>query len=100
MLWIKYLLKDLGYINCQPMKLFCDNQVARAIAHNPVQHDITKHVEIDRVFIKEKIDGRIIEILHIRTKSQIVDILTKAVSRHVFERFLFKLGMCDIYSPT
>lgn len=27
---------------------------ARDIAHNPVQHDCTKHVEVDRFFIKEK----------------------------------------------
>ena len=99
-LWIRHLLNDLGFTNCQPLKLFCDNQAARAIAHNPVQHDRTKHVEIDRFFIKEKIDDKIIEIPHIRTENQIADILTKAVSKLVFERFLSKLGMCDIYSPT
>ena len=28
-----------------------------SVAHNPAQHDQTKHVEIDRHFIKEKIEG-------------------------------------------
>ena len=39
------------------MKLFCDNKAACDIAHNPMQHDRTKHVEVDRFFIKEKLDN-------------------------------------------
>jgi hypothetical protein len=34
------------------MDMFCDNKVAIAIAHNPIWHNRTKHVEIDRHFIK------------------------------------------------
>ena len=30
-----------------PMKLYCDNKTMINIAHNPIQHDRTKHVEID-----------------------------------------------------
>ena len=29
------------------MKLYCDNKSAKDIADNPVQHDRTKHVEVD-----------------------------------------------------
>jgi hypothetical protein len=32
--------------------LFCDNKAAIDISHNHVQHDRTKHVEVDRHFIK------------------------------------------------
>ena len=31
-------------IDQQPIRLFCDNQVAINIAKNPVHHDRTKHV--------------------------------------------------------
>lgn len=41
----------------KPMKLFCDNKPTISIAHYPVQHDRTKHVEIDCHFIKEKLEG-------------------------------------------
>ncbi|RVW20457.1 hypothetical protein CK203_116204 [Vitis vinifera] len=70
------------------------------IAHNPVQHDRTKHVEVDRFFIKEKLDDKIVELPKIRLEDQLVDILTKAISSQVFSKFLDKLGMCDIYAPT
>jgi len=35
------------------MKSYCDNKAVISIAQNPVQHDRTKHVEIDRHFIKK-----------------------------------------------
>ncbi|WJZ81639.1 hypothetical protein VitviT2T_001472 [Vitis vinifera] len=64
-LWLRLLLQDLGYLSSQPIRLFCDNKAACDIAHNPVQHDRTKHVEVDRFFIKEKLDDKIMELLKI-----------------------------------
>ncbi|RVW95967.1 Retrovirus-related Pol polyprotein from transposon RE1 [Vitis vinifera] len=52
----------------QPIRLFCDNKAACDIAHNPVQHDHTKHVEVDRFFIKEKLDDKIVELPKIHQK--------------------------------
>ena len=57
-------------------------------------------MEVDRFFIKEKLDQKIVEFPKIRTEDQLADILTKAVSSRVFSMFLGKLGMCDIYAPT
>ena len=57
-------------------------------------------MEVDRFFIKEKLDEKIIELPKIRSEDQLADILTKAVSSRVFSKFLGKLSMCDIYVPT
>ncbi|KAL6347512.1 hypothetical protein AAG906_026034 [Vitis piasezkii] len=76
------------------------NVVARSSAEFRVQHDRTKHVEVDRFFIKEKLDDKIVELPKIRLEDQLADILTKTVSSQVFSKFLDKLGMCDIYAPT
>ncbi|RVX13196.1 Retrovirus-related Pol polyprotein from transposon RE1 [Vitis vinifera] len=89
-----------SYLSKQPIRLFCDNKAACDIAHNPVQHDRTKHVEVDRFFIKEKLDDKIVKLPKILSEYQLADILTKAVSSQVFSKFLDKLGMCDIYAPT
>lgn len=56
-IWLNRVLKELKIPTTAPMKLYCDNQAAISIAHNPVHHDRTKHVEVDRHFIKEKIDN-------------------------------------------
>ena len=69
-------------------------------AHDPVQHDRTKHVEVDRLFIKEKLNDKIVELSNIRSEDQLANSLTKAVSSQVFSEFLDKLGMCDIFAPT
>ena len=52
LLWLKKLLAEVGVAPSFEMNLFCDNKAAIAISHNPVQHDRTKHVEVDRNFIK------------------------------------------------
>ena len=91
---------DLGHLPRQLIRLYCDNKAACDIAYNLVQHDRTKHVEVDRFFIKEKLDEKIVELPKIRSKDQLADILTQAVSSRVFSKFLGNLGMCDIYAPT
>ena len=63
------------------MKLFYDNKSVISTANNPVQHDRTKHVEIDRHFIKEKLESGVICIPFITIGQQIIDVLTKSLSR-------------------
>ncbi|RVX05607.1 Retrovirus-related Pol polyprotein from transposon RE2 [Vitis vinifera] len=46
-LWLRLLLQDLGYLSRQPIRLFCDNKATCDIAHNPIQDDCTKHVDVD-----------------------------------------------------
>ena len=60
LLWVKIILEDLKVQWSNPMKLYCDNKSAINIAHNPMQHDQTKHIEIDMHFIKEKLDSGLI----------------------------------------
>ncbi|CAJ2646885.1 unnamed protein product [Trifolium pratense] len=59
-LWIHRVLEELKMKIELPLKLYSDSKAAISIAHNPVQHDRTKHIEIDRHFIKEKLDAGII----------------------------------------
>ncbi|RDY08125.1 Copia protein, partial [Mucuna pruriens] len=71
--WMKIILNDLKVKYKGPMKLFCNNNLAISIAHNPVQHDRTKHIEIDRHFIKEKLNSGLIVTKHVPTRLQVVD---------------------------
>ncbi|KAL0451457.1 UNVERIFIED_CONTAM: Retrovirus-related Pol polyprotein from transposon RE2 [Sesamum latifolium] len=100
LLWIRNLMQDLNIKQDNLMRLYCDNRAACNIAHNPIQHDRTKHVEIDRHFIKEKLEAKLIEVPHVRSQDQLADVLTKAVSNQVFYNCLEKLRMSDIYAPT
>jgi len=77
LLWIRNLMQELLVEQTNAMKLYCDSKAACDIAHNLVQHDRTKHVEVDRYFIKEKLEEKIIKVLHIRSQEQFANILTK-----------------------
>ncbi|RDY11919.1 Copia protein, partial [Mucuna pruriens] len=90
------ILDDLKVKYERPIKLFCDNNSAISIAHNPVQLDRTKHIEIDRHFIKEKLDSGIIVTTHIPTRLQVADVFTKGLLATRFQELNDKLGMIDI----
>lgn len=79
------------------MKLFYDNKVMINIANTPVQHDRTKHIEIGRHFIKEKLGN---ETVCSSYKLAGCWYIHKAPTKAKFEYFVSKLGMIDIYAPT
>ncbi|KAA0041975.1 Cysteine-rich RLK (RECEPTOR-like protein kinase) 8 [Cucumis melo var. makuwa] len=82
------------------MKLLCDNKVAISIAYNPIQHDRTKHVEIDQHFIKERLDNGSISISYIPSSQQVADVLTKGLLRQNYHFCVSNLGLIDIYVQT
>ena len=66
------------------VKIYCDNKAAISIAHNPIQRDQIKHIEVDRRFIKEKIESKMIFTPFVTTKQQFVDIFIKGISSIMF----------------
>ncbi|KAL4032492.1 hypothetical protein IC575_005570 [Cucumis melo] len=99
-IWLQKVVYDLHQECETPLKLFCDNKATISIANNPVQHDRTKHVEIDRHFIKERLDSGSICIPYIPSSQQVADVLTKGLLRPNFDFCVSKLGLIDIYVPT
>ena len=63
----------------QLVKLLSDSHAALSIIRNPVHHDRTKHVELDRHFITKKVTKQKFEMDYMPSKLQIADILTKAL---------------------
>ncbi|KAK3019564.1 hypothetical protein RJ639_004405 [Escallonia herrerae] len=100
LLWLKGLLAEIGHPSKSSMNMFCDNKSAIQIAENPIQHDRTKHVEVDRHFIKEKFEAKIIRFPFVKSEEQLAYILTKVIPSKVFHNSLDKLDIRDIYAPT
>jgi hypothetical protein len=77
MLRMKRLLKDLKVNHEAKMKVWCDSKSTINIVSNPMQHDKTMYVEIDRFFIKEKLESELLELSHVVMENQVADRLIK-----------------------
>jgi hypothetical protein len=99
-MWIKRMLEELKALDSLPMKLYCDNKAAISIAHNLVLHDRTKHVEVDKHFIKEKLESGLICMPYIPTAEQIADVFTKGLHKKQLDVLMGKLTMENIFKPT
>jgi len=91
-LWVQTLLQELTVPFSNPI-VYCDNQSAVFLAHNPILHTRTKHMEIDLFFVREKILAKQLSIVHIPCTDQWADILTKPVSTSKFLLMRFKLNV-------
>ncbi|RDY03581.1 Dicer-like protein 4, partial [Mucuna pruriens] len=67
---MKIILDDLKVKYEGLMKLFCNNNSTISIVHNPIQHNRTKYIEIDKHFIKDKLGSRLIVKAHVPTRFQ------------------------------
>ena len=100
LLWIKRVMRDLGFEVRESMNLHCYNQTTMIIANNPVLHDRTKHVKVDRHFIRDHLEKKTIKLPHVTSKDQLVDMLTKAMCMNSFYNSLDKLRMIGIHSSS
>ena len=83
-MWFQISLDELGICDDAPIRLYCDNKAVINIAHNPMQHYRTKHVEIDRHFIKEKLDKGLICMPFLKSKNQLANVFTKELNGKFF----------------
>ena len=98
-IWVRSILQDLGVFEEKPILLCCDNESAISIAHDPVQHNRIKHIEVDRHFIKEKLEAGMFRSEYVSSLNQLADILTKGLPTSIFEKLRSNLGMSNIDSP-
>lgn len=100
LMWLRLLLTELQMFKGEPLQLYCDNQATINIVNNPVQHDRTKHIEIDRHFIREKLEEGTLQVNFVRSGDQLADILTKGVGIVSFMKICDKMGLINIFAPS
>jgi hypothetical protein len=78
-----------------PIVIYCDNISSILLANNPIYHARTKHIEVHYHFIREKVIANEIDLIHVSTENQVVDIFTKALGTDKLKKFRKMLGVLE-----
>ena len=90
-IWIRLKFQALDLV---------EDQKARLVAHNPVLHARTKHMEIDVFFVREKVLTKQLVVHHIPALDQWADALTKPLSPTRFTFLRAKLYVLETPSKS
>ena len=91
--WLLNLLLELHCPIKKATLVYCDNVSAIYLSGNPVQHQRTKHIEMDIHFFREKVACGQVRVFHVPSRYQIADIFTKGLPQVLFEDFWDSLSV-------
>ena len=93
--WIKQILKDLGVSINELVLIYYDNFSRIHLARKPLFHARTTDIEVHYHFIRERFIAGDVDLQHIRTNLQTVDIFTKSLGIDKFRLSLvFRSTTC------
>ncbi|GJX55740.1 ribonuclease H-like domain-containing protein [Tanacetum coccineum] len=98
--WIRNLLRELHTPLFTATLVYCDNVSAVYMSANPVQHQRTKHIEIDIHFVRDKVAAGHVRVLHVPSRFQYADIFTKGLPCLLFTDFRSSLSVRESPAPT
>lgn len=84
LLWMKKFLRELGFQQ-QQYVVFCDNQSAIHLAKKSTFHSRSKHIDVRYRWIRETLNGKLLELGKIHTDYNGSDMLTKVITREKLE---------------
>ncbi|GJW49018.1 ribonuclease H-like domain-containing protein [Tanacetum coccineum] len=91
--WVRNLLRELHSPLMTATLVYCDNVSAVYMSANPVQHQRTKHIEIDIHFVRDMVTAGQVRVLHVPSRFQYADIFTKGLPSALFEEFRSSLSV-------
>jgi hypothetical protein len=91
--WLRKLLADLFGHLLDSTVIHCDNQSCVKISTNLVFHDKSEHIEIKYHYIRDIVQRKAVLVQYLPTDEQVVDVLTKPLTRTKFEYFCDRPGM-------
>ncbi|KAE8713006.1 hypothetical protein F3Y22_tig00110220pilonHSYRG00054 [Hibiscus syriacus] len=93
--WLRNLLLELNCPIRKATMVYCDNVSAIYLSGNPIQHQRTKHIEMDIHFVREKVTRGEVRVRHVPSRYQIADIFTKGLPLILFDDFRTSLNVRD-----
>ena len=85
-LFLRQLLKELGYEQQAATVIHEDNQASICIAENPAQHARTTHIDVRYHFVRERIERKELALEYVPSRDNVADIFTKELDRMLFQQ--------------
>jgi hypothetical protein len=98
--WLRKLLTGLFDLKLEATCIWCDKESCVKLTENPLFHDKSKHIEIMYHYIRDMVQRGAVKLQYVTTDEQIVDVLTKPLSKVKFVYFRDKLGVVQKDVPS
>ena len=92
--WLRQLLKDMGFPQESATTVFEDNMSCIDMAHGSGNHQRTKHINVRYHYTRELVLNNTIKLVHLSTADMIADILTKALPTDQFTKLRNMILQC------
>jgi hypothetical protein len=93
--WLRWLLEDFSVSVYMPTSLLSDSIWAISIAHDPVKHELTKHIGVDAHFIRSQVQDSVVVLQYMPSELQLADFFTKAQTHAHYQFYLSKFSVVD-----
>jgi hypothetical protein len=93
--WLRQLLVELHSPLSRITLVYCDNVSAVYLSTKLIQHQCTRHVEINLHFVREHVAVRDVRVLYVLMTMQFADIFTNGLPSSVFSEFRSSLNICS-----
>ncbi|CDF39897.1 unnamed protein product [Chondrus crispus] len=92
--WLRQVVADVLGLDSDPtIMMGCDNAGTISFAQNESINRRNKHVDVKYHYVRDAIKRNIVYLSHCPTTSMPADILTKALGRILFQKFVELLGL-------
>ncbi|GJR75252.1 ribonuclease H-like domain-containing protein [Tanacetum coccineum] len=91
--WLRNVLCELHTPLSSATIVYCDNVSAAYLSSNLVQHQQTKHIEIDIHIVRDLVFAGHVRVLHVPSRYQMADIFTKGLPTILFDDFRSSLSV-------
>lgn len=93
--WLRRILENLNHASTGATVMYCDNSSTIKLSRNPVMHGRSKHIDVRFHFLRNLTQDGVVTLLHCRSQDQLADIMTKPLTRVVFEKLRMLMGVCQ-----
>jgi hypothetical protein len=88
-IWLRRLLKEINFAQEEATQIYLDNKSVIELAKNLIHHERSKHIDVKYHFIREQVKEKKVELIHVGSEDQVVNIFTKPLPTMKFRSLKF-----------